>query len=73
MAGDIKNPDNKKFIETSEKSLKNLIKQLEERKRIKNLKKKTPEQSNFSNEFGRGSEKFKDGGIVGSINIFEDN
>ena len=64
MAGDIKNPDNKKFVETSEKSKKNLIRQLEERKRIKNLKKKTPEESAFSNEFGKGSTKDKSGGIA---------
>jgi hypothetical protein len=63
MAGDIKNPDNKKFdkIKTSKE---NLIKQLEERKRIKNLKKKTPEESAFSNEFGKGSTKDKSGGIA---------
>ena len=63
MAGDIKNPDNKKFdkIKTSSE---NLIKKLEERKRIKNLKKKTPEESAFSNEFGKGSTKDKSGGIA---------
>jgi|ETNvirenome_2_30_1030614.scaffolds.fasta_scaffold34869_4 hypothetical protein len=47
----------KRATETSKK----LLEQLEERKQIKKLKKKTPEESAFSNEYGKGSKMAKGG------------
>ena len=44
-------------LEKLEKSKKNLLKQLEERKQIKKLKKKTPEESAYSDERGKNMAK----------------
>ena len=43
--------------EKLEKSKNNLLKQIEERKKLKKLKKKTPEESAFSDKYGNNMAK----------------
>ena len=53
--------------EKLEKSKNNLLKQLEEKKKIKKFKKKTKEESDFSDQFGSNEKKFGPRGRGGGM------